>query len=154
MDEDQNNEIPEVIRDRLLAAEKQLTVFADALGKPFDYTLHSLGRLEHVLSEAWPKPPKDVKTLDRLVELFGAYFGESLRRLYGGRWVTGDGLPYLQGPHHPDCKLFPFPVIYQKMAHRNPIQSWVVAYSLATQPNWVPPPPEKKSFFQRLFWRT
>jgi len=152
LNEDQNNEIPEVIRDLLVDAEKQLKLFADALGKPFDYSLHSLGRLEHALSEAWPQRPKNLDALDILVELFGAYFGESLRRIYGGRWITGDGLPFLQGPHHPECQLFPFPVIFQKLAHQKPIESWVLAYSLASQPNWEPPPPEKKkSFFQRLF---
>ncbi|MEP6671009.1 MAG: hypothetical protein ABJF10_17750 [Chthoniobacter sp.] len=146
-----NHDIPPVIRDLLVDAEKQLAVFANALGKPFDYSLDALGRLEHVLGEAWPKPPKNPEALDILVELFGAYFGESLRRIYGGRWVTGDGLPFLQGPHHPECKLFPFPAIYQKMAHQKTTESWVVAYCIASRPNWVPPPPEKKSFFGRLF---
>jgi hypothetical protein len=131
-------DLPDEIARLLPEAEKQLKVFGDALAKPFDYSLDSLGRLERVLGEAWPEPPRNVSTLDMPVQLFGAYFGESLRRIYGGRWVTGDGLPYLQGLHHPDCKLFPFPVIYQKMMHRKPIEHWVVAYHVASRPDWKP----------------
>ena len=130
--------IPDLISARLALAEKLLQPFADALGEPFDYGLRSLGLLEHALQEAWPEPPKDLAKLDRLVEVFGSYFGESVRRIYGGSWITGDGLPFLQGPHHPECTLHPFPVIFQKLMHRKPIQPWVAAYCIAAKPNWKP----------------
>jgi hypothetical protein len=130
-------EIPDVISKRLVHADKQLKRFADALGKNFDYSLESLSLLEYVLKEAWPEPPKDSAKLDGLVQLYGAYFGEAVRRIYGGRWVTGDGLPILQGPH-PDCKLSPFTVIFQKLAHRKPIEPWVAAYGVASKPDWKP----------------
>jgi len=114
------SDIPAEIARLLPDAEEQLKVFGNALGKPFDYSLESLGRLEHVLTEAWPEPPRKESTLDMMVQLFGAYFGESLR------------------PHHPECKLFPFPVIYQKLAHHKPIENWVTAYCIASQPEWKP----------------
>ena len=134
--------IPKFVADRLHHAIEQLEPFAQHFGEPFDFSIGSLGRLDVSIRDGWPECDiaGNPGGYDLLVELFGTYFGETLRRLFGGSWVHEDdtSMPFLKGPHHPDCVIYPYSVIYQRFAQNKSIQPWVEAYCVASSPTWQP----------------
>jgi len=65
-------------------AERHRVQMKASFGENLSYQKSDLARLDSVIDKAWGDDlPKNV---DSLVLTFGAYFGESLRRLRGGYW--------------------------------------------------------------------
>ena len=56
----------------------------ESFGEKLSYQKSDLARLDTIIAKAWGEElPKNI---DALVLTFGAYFGETLRKLRGGRW--------------------------------------------------------------------
>lgn len=78
-------QIPEI-------AERHRRQMKESFGEKLDYQKSDLARLDSVIDKAWGEAlPKNI---DALVLTFGAYFGETLRRLRGGRWDHDDERGY------------------------------------------------------------
>ncbi|HTX42303.1 MAG TPA: hypothetical protein VMD25_10780 [Acidobacteriaceae bacterium] len=65
-------------------AEHAVRLAADDHGMTLDYTPESATRLETVLAARIPVPDDD---LEEATRLWGAYFGELIRRHYPAEWV-------------------------------------------------------------------
>ncbi len=65
-------------------AERHRKKMSESFGEKLDYQKSDLARLDAIIDKAWgDQLPKDIEAL---VLTFGAYFGETLRRLRGGQW--------------------------------------------------------------------
>ncbi|MFT4641202.1 MAG: hypothetical protein ACI8T1_004539 [Verrucomicrobiales bacterium] len=65
-------------------AERHRRQMKDSFGEKLNYQKSDLARLDAIIDKAWGEELP--KNLDALVLIFGAYFGETLRKLRGGRW--------------------------------------------------------------------
>jgi hypothetical protein len=65
-------------------AEDAVRLAADEQGMSLDYTPESISRLETVLAAQVPVPDVD---LEEATRLWGAYFGELIRRRYPAEWI-------------------------------------------------------------------
>ena len=64
------------------------------------------------------KPPPDT---DRLIMLFGSYYGECLRRCYGGEWRANEqGHRYLQGIAGENLHAYPYNTVRDAIVDREP----------------------------------
>ena len=75
---------PTFIAEIPAIAERHREQIQKSFGEKLDYRKSDFARLDTLISKAWGE--KLPKNLDRLVLTFGAYFGESIRRLRGGSW--------------------------------------------------------------------
>ncbi len=70
-------QIPEI-------AERHRRQMRESFGEKLAYQKSDLARMDAIIDKAWGEElPKNI---DALVLTFGAYFGETLRKLRGGRW--------------------------------------------------------------------
>jgi hypothetical protein len=72
-------------------AERARDALAKAAGMPADYSVESLAAVDHYIEQLAPPRPE---ALLELAGRVGCYFGEVLRRAFGGAWTVGeDGDP-------------------------------------------------------------
>jgi hypothetical protein len=60
-----------------------------AVGMELDGSETSLAFLDHYLEKVWQDDPMKRDVLDLAAASLGAYFGEVLRKKFGGRWTLG-----------------------------------------------------------------
>jgi Family of unknown function (DUF6278) len=84
-----------------LSRQKAKSVF----GVDLDYSADSITRLDDMIQKGWPQPPV---FLDTMVEGFGSYLGEVIRRLHGGEWrhTEADGY-FLDRVGGRDMQIYP-----------------------------------------------
>lgn len=65
-------------------AERHRKQMLASFGEKLSYQKSDLAQLDQVIDKAWGEELPE--NIDSLVLTFGAYFGETLRKLRGGRW--------------------------------------------------------------------
>jgi hypothetical protein len=72
-----------------------------------DYSAKSLDEIDRIIEHGWPNGPP--KLLDPVVLAFGAYVGETFRRLEGGEWAWHDQFGFsVQKLGGTGTQIFPF----------------------------------------------
>ena len=87
-------------------AERHRELMEKNFGETMIYAKRDFGRLDKIIEKGWKDgAPKDSEAL---VRSFGAYFGEAIRRMHGGKWVhdseRGFGLESVGGK----ASIYPF----------------------------------------------
>jgi hypothetical protein len=110
---------------------------APAFGARLDYSEPSLQALEQILSrirDELPIPPADIsrgdpaqRRIDAASRVWGGYFGETIRRLWGGEW----GVETYPGTTAPvvsvdvgGAKIFPVMKVYRRLIQGDGENVW------------------------------
>lgn len=103
-------------------AHEFVRLVLDIAGQQLDFSLESLATLDDLLDE-WlhlsviyggERPAG----LDHLTLPLVSYVGETLRRAFGGTWVTRDDRPLLA--FRPNITLDLFPLVQRTLTHQQP----------------------------------
>lgn len=124
------------IADMMEQYAEDAVCLAPEFGVALDYSEASLEVLERILdqladklpgSEAEPSEDSMQKELDSVSRIWGAYFGETIRRLWGGEW----GVETYPGTIAPvisveigGAKLFPLMKIYRRLTKGKDENVW------------------------------
>jgi len=125
---------------------------APAFGARLDYSEASLQALDQILSrirDEFPSPPSNIssddpaqKQIDAASRVWGGYFGETIRRLWGGEW----GVETYPGTTAPvvsvdvgGAKIFPVMKVYRRLTQGDGENVWnfyqMVRERVSAQPN-------------------
>lgn len=87
-----SREDSEAISLESIAAEC-VALVAGQFGRQLDWSVESLAELDAVCDELLDEGPLGEQLLELWWKLIGAYTGEVLIRVHGGRWITHDTSP-------------------------------------------------------------
>ena len=68
-------------------AEQCVVLVAERFGERLDWTIDSLGRLDHMCAQLLAEGPLSTQRFDVWWKVIGAYLGEVVIRTYDGVWV-------------------------------------------------------------------
>lgn len=105
----------------MLSYAQQAVKLAHQRKVDLDFSENSLQKLEALLGELGPasSPAPDAPTLDEMSRIWGGYFGEVVRRRFGGDWTVEK---YPQGDFHivtlnvNGARLFPSMKIHRRLS--------------------------------------
>jgi hypothetical protein len=117
----------EKIQQRMLSlSEYAVRSAQERFGVVLDYSMESLVRLDRLLEQArqiYYSSNRSEQSLDRTIQIWGAYAGETLRRNKAGTWTQNSGESgYRQwSVVFGKSEIFPFDQVRQRIIRENPL---------------------------------